>query len=266
LIRLTILSGRTEAKALKENNIDGKQVSSSLRTLERGLDVLDCFCRGTAKLTLTDITDLTGLNPSTAFRILATLEKRDYLKRDAETKKYQLGTQVLSLILPSLEAYDLRSIAKPYMQELFDTSNESVSLYLPLGEYRLCLERIETTYALRRVINIGERLPINKGAGGKALLAWMAEDKLKQLMKKGLEIPSGDLKKIRERGYAMSVGEREKGVSAVAAPLFDSGGKIVASLSIAAPEIRFSREIMDRTAPLVVRAAEQISAALGYKK
>jgi DNA-binding IclR family transcriptional regulator len=251
---------------LNDKIINETQKSASLRTLERGLDVLDCFCRGSAKLTLTDITDLTGLNPSTAFRILATLEKRDYLKRDAETKKYQLGTQVLSLILPSLEAYDLRTIAKPYMQELFDTCNESVSLYLPLVEHRLCLERIETTHALRRVINIGERLPINKGAGGKVLLAWMAEDKLKQLMKKGLEIPSGDLKKIRERGYAMSVGEREKGVSAIAAPLYDATGKVVAALAIAAPEIRFTPEIMLRTAPLVVRAAEQISAALGYKK
>ncbi len=244
---------------------DEKQTPVSLRTLERGLDVLDCFCQGSSKLSLTEVTTLTGLNPSTAHRIFATLEKRNYLKRDPETKKYQLGPQLFRLFLPSLEASDLRSIAKPHMQQLFDSSNESVSLYVALGEYRLCMERIETTHALRRVINVGERLPINKGAGGKALLAWMPEKQLKLLLANNIAIPLDELAAIRHRGYAISIGEREQGVAAIAAPIFDASGQIIASLAIAAPEIRFTADVIKNTVPLVVRTAEQISSALGYK-
>jgi DNA-binding IclR family transcriptional regulator len=244
---------------------DDKQKPVSLRTLERGLDVLDCFCQGSAKLSLTDVTALTGLNPSTAYRIFATLEKRNYLKRDPETKKYQLGPQLFRLFLPSLEASDLRGIAKPYMQKLYDICNESVSLYVALGEYRLCLERIETTHALRRVINVGERLPIHKGAGGKALLAWMPEKQLSKLIDDKLVISVDELVKIRHQGYAVSVGERELGVAAIAAPIFDAGGHVIASLSASAPEIRFTPDVLKETIPLVIQTAEQISLALGYK-
>ena len=113
-----------EANGVTYINPDEKQTPASLRTLERGLDVLDCFCQGSSKLSLTEVAALTGLNPSTAHRIFATLEKRNYLKRDPETKKYQLGPQLFRLFLPSLEASDLRSIAKPHMQRLFDACNE----------------------------------------------------------------------------------------------------------------------------------------------
>jgi IclR family transcriptional regulator, KDG regulon repressor len=255
-----------EANKVNDFSADEKQKPVSLRTLERGLDVLDCFCQGPSKLSLTEVTALTGLNPSTAYRIFATLEKRNYLKRDPETRKYQLGPQLIRLFLPSLDASDLRSIARPHMQKLFDSCNESVSLFVALGEYRLCLERIETTHALRRVINIGERLPINRGAGGKALLAWMPQQQLRQLSEDGLVLPLDELEPIRHRGYAVSTGEREKGVAAIAAPIFDASGQLIASLSISAPEIRFVPDVLETTIPLVVQAAEQISSALGFRQ
>ena len=233
---------------------------TSLRTLERGLDVLDCFTKESLNLSLTEITEITGLNPSTAFRILTTLEKRDYLKRDQETKKYKLGDQILSLHHISISESDLISIAKPYMQELFDRCQESVSIYLPIGENRLCLERIETKHMLGRVINVGESLPINKGAGGKALLAWLSKKDLNLLSKKGLEISEEELKEIRKKGYAISFGEREPGVVAIAAPIFNSKNELVAALSVAAPEVRFGDDVIEKLIPLIKEGAKKITA------
>lgn len=248
------------------DDIDTKQSGTSLRTLERGLDVLDCFRHDSARLSLTEISAKIGLNPSTTFRILATLEGRNYIKRDSETKKYQLGSQILYLLSPSLEAFDLRPIALPYMQQLHDIYNESVTLYVMLDGYRVCLDRIETTHGLRRVINIGDRLPLTRGAGGKVLLAWLPEHQRNKLWSADPAIPLEQLEQVRQEGFACSISEREEGVAAIAAPIFDATGQVIAALSIAVPTVRITPEAIQAMIPDVVKTAENISLALGWKK
>lgn len=250
---------------MKETATDDKQSTPSLRTLERGLDVLDCFCQGVTRLSLTEIAAKTGLNPSTAFRILATLENRSYISRNAETKKYQLGSQVLRLLSPSMESFDLRSVAAPYLRQLYDQSNESVSLYVVLDGHRVCLDRIETTHPLRRVIHIGDRLPLTRGAAGKVLLAWMPDVKKEASKIPRSSISSAELEKIKQQHFSVSIGEREEGVVAIATPVFDANGEVVAALSMSGPTVRFTSEFIDAMIPLIIKAGEQFSLALGYQ-
>ena len=87
--------------------------SAGLRTLERGLDILDIFSQGVTKLTLTEIAAKINLSPSTASRLLNTLLNRGYLSRDAETKKYVIGSQALRLNASSFRTFDLRPLAEP---------------------------------------------------------------------------------------------------------------------------------------------------------
>ena len=246
------------------NTEDNKQNAVSLRTLERGLDVLDCFCQGTTKLSLTEISVRIGLNPSTTSRILSTLEMRNYISRSPETKRYQLGSQVFSLLVPSIEAQDLRSIAAPHMLTLYNLCNESVSLYVVLDGCRVCLDRIETTHSLRRVINVGDRLSLSKGAGGKILLAWMSAAEKQQ---QGIDVAplTEELEKCKRAGYAVSIGEREEGVAAIAAPIFSANGEVIAAIGLSGPTIRFTVDFIQKIVPHVVTAAKGISANLGYK-
>jgi DNA-binding IclR family transcriptional regulator len=249
---------------MNHNPEDGKQGAVSLRTLERGLDVLDCFCHGKTNLSLTEISSRIGLNPSTTSRILSTLEMRNYIARNPETKRYQLGSQVWSLSVPSLESSDLRSLAAPHMLALYNMCNESVSLYVALDGRRVVLDRIETTHPLRRVINIGDRLSLSKGAGGKMLLAWMPEIERSQ---HGFEIPelTEELEKCKRQGFAVSAGERELGVGAIAAPIFSASGQVVAALGLSGPTVRFTNDFIHKMIPHIMRTAELISSDLGYR-
>jgi len=247
------------------DDIDAKNEVPTLRTLERGLDVLDCFCQGETKLSLTEIAARVRLNPSTASRILATLEKKHYISRNSETKKYQLGSQILCLISPAAQTFELSSVAHPHMRSLFELYNESITLYIGLNGQRVCIDRIETTHSLRRVVNIGDRFSLTRGASGKVLLAWMPEEQRKALWNADPLIPYEEFEQIRRQGSAVSIGEREKGVAAIAAPIFNAGGQVVSALSMAGPTVRLTRGVIEQMVPSVEHTAKAISKALGYK-
>jgi IclR family transcriptional regulator, KDG regulon repressor len=245
---------------------DNNQNSAGLRTLERGLDVLDIFSTGVTKLTLSEIAAKINLSPSTASRLLNTLLSRGYLSRDPETKKYVIGSRALRLNASSFQKFDLRPLAAPVLRRLAEQYNESITLYVVVDGYRVCIDRVETTHALRHVVSIGDRLPITRGAGGRVLLAWMPEDERKELIPSAETGLAAELAQIRQKGYAISMGERDQGVGAIAAPVFDAHGRIKCSLSLSAPVVRFSREEFEKVAPDIVTAALQISVGLGYVK
>lgn len=240
--------------------------ANSLRTLERGLDVLDCFGHSETKLSLTEIAARINLTPSTASRILSTLEKRNYLVRDSETKKYQLSGRFGALAASSVQSFDIRIIAAPYLKRLYDLYNESVTLYICLDGQRVCIDRIETTHGLRRVINIGDRLSLTRGASGKVLLAWLPEEQRKVIWLTDPAVPFAEFDQIRLQGFATSMSERDEGVAAVSVPIFDAQAQMVAAVAIAIPTVRVTEETIPRMIPSVVETAREISKALGYKK
>lgn len=243
---------------------DTASTAPGLRTLERGLDVLDLFCHGANRLSLTEIAAQINLTPSTTSRILYTLQMRGYLSRDEETKKFVIGSQALRLTTSSFRTFDLRKIAAPILHKLHEKYNESLSLYIVLDGHRVCIDRIETTHALRHVVNIGDRLPLTRGAGGKVLLAWMPEKERTDILAADSSISASELETIRKQGYALSLGERDPGVSAVAAPVFDASGRLQCALALAGPFSRLSRSDLEKMTPDIVNAANQISAALGH--
>ena len=242
------------------------QSLAGLRTLERGLDVLDLFCHGSKKMTLSEIAAEIKLSPSTTSRLLNTLILRGYLSRDEETKKFGIGSQALRLTTSAFRTFDLRPLAVPVMRKLAEQYNESITLYVIQNGYRVCIERIETTHALRHVVNVGDRLPLARGASGKALLAWLPESELAATLLPGETVSTADLAKIRKQGFALSMGERDQGVGAIAAPVFDADGRVMCALSLSAPIIRLNREAFEKIAPDIINSANQISAALRNTK
>jgi len=245
---------------------DAAQTAPGLRTLERGLDVLDLFCHGANRLSLTEIAAKINLTPSTTSRILHTLQIRGYLSRDEETKKFVIGSQALRLTTSSFRTFDLRKIAAPVLHRLHEQYNESLSLYIVLDGHRVCIDRLETTHALRHVVNIGDRLPLTRGASGKVLLAWLPEGERKAIIPREGPISDAELETIRKQGFAISMGERDQGVGAIAAPVFDAAGRLQCALALAGPFARLSRNDFEKMAPDIVSAANQISAALGHTR
>lgn len=225
-----------------------------VRAVDRALDILECLAKTQQVLGISELARKVDLPKATAFRIVRSLEQRHYLVQD-EQQRYRLGPAVLRLGKAFLADLDYRLVARPYMKKIRDEINESVSLYIIFGNKRLCVERIESTQGLRRVIDVGDTLPL-VGASGKVLLAFGAKSKE--------AVDQAECETIRQNGYAVSHGEREEGVSAVAAPLKNHDGKVVAALAISGPSFRYQGELLTKYIAVVTAAARAISRQLGY--
>ena len=230
------------------------------QSLDRTLDILESFTVGRPCLGLSELARTVDLPKATVYRIAETLVARGYLIKEMKDQSYQLGYKVLNLSNVMLSQLDYRQIALPHMRRIRDETNESVTLYIALNEkQRLCVERVQSTNGLSRIVNVGDVFPIDRGAPGKVLLAYQDPVRLPD----HCAVSVSELETIRRQGYAISYAERETGVSAVAAPIFNQYGQIVASLSISGPSFRYEQENMEKFIHLIKSVTRNISRSLG---
>jgi DNA-binding IclR family transcriptional regulator len=238
------------------------QSDTSVRAIERALDVLNCFKQEHQELSLTEISQRVGLPLSTTSRIVATLENRNYLARGGSNKLF-LGQDLVNLCNYCFSHLDFISRALYYMVELRNTYNESVSLYVVQGDSRVCVARVESTHALRRVINVGDHFILTRGAAGRLLLAYQPLEHKKRLIEKDPFTTLEQLEKICRDKYVYSMSEREEGVVSVAAPIFNREKKVVAAIACSWPTARFHEEQLQERILKTIEYAEIISKAIG---
>ena len=252
------------------NTKDGKtKETDSLRTVQRALDILNTFSVEESELTLTEIALRISLAKSTTTRLLNTLENNGLVTKDPDTLKYKLGQKLSYLGYVANRSIHVGNVALPIMKDLRDKTKETVNLYLLDDEYRVCIEQMEGLQSLRHMVQIGQKLPLWAGAGGKALLAFQNsqfQHRIKRLVKPEEKWPSlqKEFQEIITDGCSSSSDEREVGSSAVAAPIFGVDGTVHYSLSISGPTQRFSKERIEELLVLVRSGALQISESLGY--
>lgn len=241
----------------------------TVRAVERALDVLLCFAEG-SEWGLTEIAGRVGLHKSTVFRLLATLEAKGFLKRDEATEKYRLGLSVLELSAHLSRSDDPSVVLLPEMERLRDELGETVSLYVRDRSERVRIQAVQSTQAIRRVADVGARLPLSVGASSKVLLAF-SEPGVRGGVMSDPSWPAGlqrqafakQLDDIVASGYATSFEEREPGAAAVSAPIFNRSGKLVAALSVSGPSNRLTPDRMHEHAPAIMEAARRMGALLG---
>lgn len=209
------------------------------RSLSRGLSILSLFLKNEQALTLTEISNLTGLNISTTSRLINTLIKESYLQRNYRGR-FGLGAKIYEFSKIIKDKNSLYSVALPYLTELRDYYDETASLYVVRNNNRICIQRVESNQPLKRTINVGESLPLSRGAAGHLLFAWLSPEKRKRLMKYNPDISSEYLSTIRRNGYAENDGLQEPGVYAIATPIFNEYEKVIAALSITGPSYRIT--------------------------
>lgn len=245
---------------------EANRENSLLKSLEKSLDVLDLFVECNMGMTLKEIAGMTKLNTSTAFRIVNTLERRQYLTRNEDSKQYRLGPKALALGYSSHWTENIVTLAKPYLRRLQQEFNETASIYVAEGDSRICLDHVESTHSLRRVIPLGESLPVYKGAAGKVLVAWANKDEQKRISEKHGGLSESELSMIRHNGYAVTQDESEHGLFALAVPIFNFEEQVVASLTVAGPSMRFYDSIRQKMLFTMSQYASEISYALGCRK
>lgn len=234
------------------------------RSLSRGLEILDCFNEHESALSLTEISSKTNLNASTVSRLLQTLVDMKYLQRDFH-RKYSLGSQIYNFSDIIKTKSNLHSIAIPILTNLRDMFDETASLYVMRRENRVCIESIESNQALRRSVEIGESLPLSRGATGYILLAWLPHKQRSRVLKKNPHITEEILSAIRQSGYAENDGIQEPGVYAIAAPVFNDQGTNIAAIAISGPSNRIQQSMRNELIDMLKQSANRISNLLGFK-
>ncbi len=244
--------------------------------VDRALAILECFSTDRTELGISELSRELGMHKSTVFRSLTSLEARGLVVKDPGTRRYTVGAKILQPAGAYLSTVDVREKAKPFMEDLRSQTKETVSLYVPAGDRCVCIERLESPLEIRRVIRVGDQVPLYVGSTGKLALAFMSEGARALVFSRLKTDPPRDraaldlaaldveLESIRRRGYAMSHEERVPQVSSVSAPVIDASGQVAAALSVSGPLIRFGEERVAQHVRLVVQAAAEVSALMGY--
>jgi IclR family KDG regulon transcriptional repressor len=248
------------------------------RSVLKALEILETLAQTENGLAVSDLAERTGYPISTAHRLLNTLAHSDYVDQDPETRRYYLGTKILTLQAQSVRQHQLVQSAFPRLTQLKQQVNGTVNLGVLNGREIVYLETFVPDSGLGFYSPPGTRMPSCCTAIGKLLLAHLpAERREKVLSALDLEmrtpnsIASLDLLRqqmahVRESGYAVDDQEYAIGVRCIAAPIRDHRGEVVAGVSVTLPAEQLSVDQIDCTADLVVKASQDVSRALGYRK
>jgi IclR family acetate operon transcriptional repressor len=226
---------------------------------------------------ITELSRQLGLAKGSIARLVATLAQMDYLVRDPETRKYQLGLKLWELGSKSITRLDIRGVARPVMESLHGDTGETVHLTVLSNEGKMVfLDKLDSTRGIRPNVQLGTHLPVHCVANGKAVLAYLSKDELHHLLPKKLQRFTDTtitqrskllaaLKEIRRTGYSVNFGEYRSDVSGVAAAIRDHTNRAVATLGISLPTTRMTRAVSKELGQIVAKGAQKISASLGYQ-
>ena len=248
----------------------GNTLSHTIRAVERALDVLLCFSRQTPELTMTQISERVGIHKSTVHRLLATLEEKHFVERDQSTGAYRLGLNMLQMAYLTLQRNDLRNIVARYLRQLSEEYLETVNLSILDGPDVIYLDVVESPQRVKLAAATGQRLPAFCTASGKAILAFSPDEVVQQVLKHGMprytqntlvsaESFFENLNQTRERGFALSDQEFEEGINAIAVPILDLANQPLASVAIAGPSYRLTKDRMIGIGEQILETAREIS-------
>lgn len=249
-----------------------------IKSAKRALDILSLFTQTNSALGVSDISDALQLNKATVARLMATLELSGFIKRTRKSgRKYCLGHKIGELIRVYLPSLDFKELARPYLEDLHQTTNEMVSISIRKEDKRCFLDWIESPKPVRYVVEVdNSHGPLHAGAPGKAILAYLPIDEIENIIDRtGLHRYTDftitnkqellkDLKQIRESGVAISKGEHTDHVSTIAAPVRNFTGNVIASLCISWLTIDADEKKEMQYVALIKKAAKALSMQLGY--
>jgi len=221
-------------------------------------------------LNMTQISEQIGIHKSTVHRLLATLERRDFVRRDPETGIYRLGYRLLQMAYLSQEEIGVRQIALPFMRKLNEKYRETIDLAILDKDEVLFLDVIQSPQRVKLASSMGQRLPAFSTASGKAILAWIPESEALRILQstntsfRPNAVPTSeafleDLRATRQRGYSVDCEGLETGIHAVGVPLFRADGKPIASLAIAGPAFRLECGKLQSIGEELVELAKELN-------
>jgi DNA-binding IclR family transcriptional regulator len=243
-----------------------------VQSVDRALTILEVLARR-GEAGVTEVAAELGVHKSTAFRLVATLEAHRLVEQAGDRGKYRLGVGVLRLAGATAARLDVVQEARPVCRQLAADTGETVNITVLSDSSALYLDQVAGSSALQPHNWVGQHIPLHATSNGKVLLSGLDPSALDRLLP---TLPSftartiirkselrAELDRVREQGYAVAIDELEIGLAAVAAPIRNAGGDVVASMSVSGPTFRLAERIGEIAARLT-EASLEVSVRLGW--
>lgn len=224
-----------------------------VEAVERALSLLDAFpASGKKTLSLHELSLATGFYKSTILRLTVSLERFGYLRR-REDSRFELGPACARLASARGTPLDHSELLQAAVKSLAHSSGETASFYVRDGEERVCLFRENSSQSIRHHVDVGDRLPLQRGAAGLVLLAHAGE-------------PGAAFERIRSEGLALSLGDRDPDAAAISAPLFDANEQLLGALTLSGLRSRFTTESIQRFREILLQAVARLEQEFGRRR
>lgn len=248
----------------------------TIASVERAADVLQLFTRVDGPdLGVTEVAQALGLSKAVVHRLLTTLASKGLVETNPASRRYRLGPMALALGVAYTDRLDMRALVMPSLRELSERTGETATFSLRYGWERMYVDQVTPDREVKMTVALGDRFPLHAGSSSKAFLAFLpADERGRYLADRRLVALTEDtitdvdklhaeLESIRERGYAISFGERQVGAGSVASPLLDHRHHPVAVISVCGPLERFRSEV-DNISSLLLDTTRELSRQLGH--
>ena len=248
--------------------------SGSVQSVDRAVAILEILARD-GEAGVTEVARELDVHKSTASRLLAALDRRELVAQDTARGKFRLGVGIVRLAGAASQRLDVLQESRPVCRLLAQEVGETVNLAISSGRDALYLDQVAGPAALSPHNWAGRRIPLHATSDGKVLLAYLPEAQLAGSLTPPLarftertvtdiaQFPAL-LAEVRRRGYATAVEELEAGLTAVAAPVRNAEGTVIASISASGPSFRIPAGRVPALADAVRRAADEVSRRLGW--
>jgi IclR family KDG regulon transcriptional repressor len=238
---------------------------AEIQSLARGLKILELLGQAQDGVSITELAETLGVDKGSASRLVSTLVHYGYAEKDDVTRRFHLGSEVVSLSRSVLTRLPLRETAKPYLRQLMEQTGECAHLAVHAQDKVMYIDQVESPATLRVNAQVGTMNPLHCTALGKILLAFCDLDfpvSLDTFTPRTITDPELlrlHLDEVRRLGYAVDDEEFDLGVRCIAVPVFDFRGKVVGSIGISGPATRVTGERLPELTAIVVEVGKSLS-------
>jgi IclR family acetate operon transcriptional repressor len=263
---------KTRAKPGRKASADA--APSSVQVLDRSLKLLELVAEADGAA-LTDLSDQSGMAPSTVHRLLTSLAQHGMVTHDNETGAWTIGVKAFEIGTAYLRFRGLGTISRPYLKQLMEECGETANVAIEEGGDVVFISQVESPAPLRAFFRPGRRGPIHASGIGKAILSTWPDSRIEALLagrrlehftdktRDTLPVLLDDISGIRKRGWSIDDEEHTLGMRCVAAPVFDEYGEAIAGISVSGPAVRLPDSKIEAVGPIVQAAAEALTEAMG---
>lgn len=254
---------------------NGAEVDAgTVQALDRGLQLLGLLAKE-HRITLSTLAMQIGMPPSTAHRLLMTLQSHRFAEFDENTQEWMIGVEAFRVGSGFLKRVNLVEASREIMQQLMSETGETANLAIAEGGDVVFVSQAETPNPIRAFFPPGTRSPMHASGAGKALLAELSKAEVEAILQqKGLpqftpktlnkpDMLFADLEQTRARGWSYDDEERFEGMRCIAAAVFNSYGKAIAGISVSGPTARFTDQRAPEFCTAVRRAAVKLTESIG---